>query len=313
MSINLTLPTAATAVRDPNHMHRLRLRMAYLLATAGTLVLLVYGFGYYWSSPEQRALSPKHALLKPSGTIGLRLGMFGFLLFLFIFLYPLRKKWAWLGRQGSSRRWLDFHVLLGLLAPLVVTFHSSFKFSGIAGVAYWIMLIVALSGVVGRYIYAQIPRSLNSAELSLQEAQEQSVRMAAQLKATGILSARDIDGLLRLSDIKEIGAISLIGALWKMLAFDTGFPLRVWRLRQKMLWSQRKWWSLVGLGRGQNAVLERAISMAREQTVLTKKILFLSKSQRMLHLWHIIHRPFSYSFAVLASIHVILMLMLGYY
>jgi len=33
----------------------------------------------------------------------------------------------------------------------------------------------------------------------------------------------------------------------------------------------------------------------------------------MLHLWHIIHRPFSYSFAVLASIHVILMLMLGYY
>jgi hypothetical protein len=313
MSINLTLPTTATAVRDPNRMHRLRLRMAYLLATAGTLVLLAYGFGYYWSSPEERALSPKHALLKPSGTIGLRLGMFGFLLFLFIFLYPLRKKWAWLGRQGSSRRWLDFHVMLGLLAPVVVTLHSSFKFSGIAGVAYWIMVIVALSGVIGRYIYAQIPRSLNSAELSLQEAREQSVRMAAQLKATGILSARDIDGLLRLPDVKEIGAISLIGALWKMLAFDIGFPLRVWRLRQKMLWSQRKWWSLVGLGRGQNAVLERAISMAREQTVLTKKILFLSKSQRMLHLWHIIHRPFSYSFAVLASIHVILMLMLGYY
>ena len=313
MSINLTLPTTARASADPHRMHRLRLRVAYLLAILGTLVLLVYGFSYYWSSPEQRALSPKHDYLKPSGTIGLRLGMFGFLLFLFIFLYPLRKKWAWLGRQGSSRRWLDFHVLLGLLAPVVITFHSSFKFSGIAGVAYWIMVVVALSGVVGRYIYAQIPRSLTSAELSLQEAQEQSLRLTAQLKTTGILSQRDIDGLLRLPNLKQVESISMLGALAKMLAFDIGFPLRVWRLRQKMLWSQRRWWSLVGVGRTENAVLERAIATAREQTLLAKKILFLSKSHRMLHLWHIIHRPFSYSFAVLASIHVILMLMLGYY
>lgn len=313
MSINLTLPTTATSLPDPDRMHRFRLRLAYLLALAGMLALLVYGFAYYWSYPEQRALSPKHAYLKPSGTIGLRLGMFGVLLFLFIYLYPLRKKWAWLGRQGSSRRWLDFHVLLGLAAPVVITFHSSFKFSGIAGIAYWIMVVVALSGVVGRYIYAQIPRSLNSAELSLQEAQEQSQRLATQLKNAGILSARDIDGLLRLPDLKRVQSISLIGVLWRMLLFDIGFPLRVWRLRQKMLWSQRKWWSLVGLGRGQNPILERAISMAREQTLLTKKIVFLSKSHRMLHLWHVIHRPFSYSFAVLASIHVILMLMLGYY
>ena len=313
MSVNLTLSRTATSRPDPDRMHRFRLRLAYMVATAGTLALLAYGFGYYWSSPAQRALSWKHAYLKPSGAIGLRLGMLGVLLFLFIFLYPLRKKWAWLGRQGSSRRWLDFHVLLGLLAPAVVTFHSSFKFSGIAGVAYWIMIVVALSGVVGRYIYAQIPRSLNSAELSLQEAQEQSLRLATQLKNTGILSSRDVDGLLRLPDVRRVQSISLIGVLWRMMLFDLGFPFRIWRLRQKMLWSQRKWWSLVGLGRGENAVLEGAISMARDQTVLAKKIVFLSKSHRMLHLWHIIHRPFSYSFAVLASIHVILMLMLGYY
>jgi hypothetical protein len=208
---------------------------------------------------------------------------------------------------------LEFCCFCSLVAPVVITFHSSFKFSGIAGIAYWIMVVVAFSGVVGRYIYSQIPRSLNFAELSLQEAQEQSQRLGTQLKNTGILSARDIDGLLRLPDMKRVQSISLIGVLWRMLLFDIGFPLRVWRLRQKMLWSQRKWWSLVGLGRGQNPVLERAISMAREQTLLTKKIVFLSKSHRMLHLWHVIHRPFSYSFAVLASIHVILMLMLGYY
>jgi hypothetical protein len=313
MSINLTLPTTTTSLADPNRMHGFRLRIAYLLAMLGTIAILLYGSGYYLSSAEHRALSSKHAYLKPSGTIGLRLGMFGVLLFLVIYLYALRKKWAWLSRQGSSKRWLDFHVLLGLVAPVAVTFHSAFKFSGIAGVAYWIMLVVVLSGVVGRYIYAQIPRSINSAELSLKEAQEESQRRATQLKNTGILSSRDLDGLLGMPDVRQVQSISVIGALWWMLLFDLGFPFRVWRLRQKMLWSKRKWWSLVGFGRGQNPVLEGAISMAREQTLLTKKILFLSKSHRMFHLWHIIHRPFSYSFAVLALIHVILMLMLGYY
>jgi hypothetical protein len=195
----------------------------------------------------------------------------------------------------------------------VITFHSSFKFSGIAGVAYWIMVIVALSGVVGRYIYAQIPRTLNSAALSLQEANELSVRLAAQLKNLGILAPRDIDKLLQLPDMRRAANMSLIGALWQMMLLDVAFPFRVWRLRQKMIWSHGRWWSMVGFGRSVNTQLERAIATAREQAMLTKKILFLSKSNRMFNLWHIIHRPFSYSFAVLAAIHIVLMLMLGYY
>jgi hypothetical protein len=175
------------------------------------------------------------------------------------------------------------------------------------------MVIVALSGVVGRYIYAQIPRSLNSAELSLQEAQEISARLASQLKGLGILSERDIARLLQLPDVRQAASMSLLSALWQMMLLDVKFPFRVWRLRQKMIWSHGRWWSLVGVGRTRNAQLERAIATAREQAVLTKKILFLSKSNRMFHLWHVIHRPFSYSFAVLAAIHVTLMLMLGYY
>lgn len=314
MSLNPTFPqVAAAAAADPERAHRLRLRIAYWAASLSMLVVFVYGFGYYFSSPEQRALSPKHALLKPSGTIGLHLGIIGFFLFLLLYLYPIRLRWAWLGRQGSSRHWLDFHVLLGLIAPLFITFHSSFKFGGIAGVTYWIMIFVALSGLVGRYIYAQIPRTLNFAALTLKDGQEQSTKLAAQIKNLGILSANEVEGLLHLPDVRQAEGMSLLSALWKMMLFDLVFPFRMWRLRQRMLWSHRKWWSLVGLRRGENRRLELAISLAREQALLTKKVLFFSKSQRMFKLWHVIHRPFSYSFALLASIHVILMLMLGYY
>ena len=64
-------------------------------------------------------------------------------MFLAIFLYPLRKVWAWLRGKGAPKHWLDFHVLLGLAAPFVIAFHSSFKFRGFAGIAFWIMVAVS--------------------------------------------------------------------------------------------------------------------------------------------------------------------------
>lgn len=310
---NISVPRVMAAPADAEKAHRARLSIAYLVAVVLTVVQLAYGFNYYILSQSARALSSKHALLKPSGTIGLRLGMIAFALFLIVYIYPLRKFWPWLGRQGNARHWLDFHVLMGITAPVLVTFHSAFKFSGLAGVAFWIMVIVALSGVVGRYIYAQVPRRKNFAEVSLKDAKELSEKLAAQLSSLGILSPKDVEALVRLPSANEFEQMSLLTALWKMLLFDMKFPFRVWRLRQKMLWSHRKALSLVGLRRTENAKLENAIATAREQIVLAKKILFLSKSHQMLHLWHMIHRPFSYSFALLASIHVILMLMLGYY
>jgi hypothetical protein len=313
MSTNISVSRAMTVQVDPEKAHRARLGIAYMIAGVLTLIQIAYGFNYYILSQADRALSPKHALLKPSGVIGLHLGMVAFGLFLMVYVYPLRKIWPWLGRQGNARHWLDFHVWMGITAPVLVTFHSSFKFSGLAGVAFWIMVIVALSGVVGRYIYAQIPRSLGFAEVSFKEAKELSEKLVEQLKTLGILSPKDVESLVHLPSSAEFERMSLLTALWKMMVFDLGFPIRIWRLRQKMLWSHRKSMSLVGLRRTQNIKLENAIATAREQTMLTKKILFLSKSHQMLHLWHMIHRPFSYSFALLASIHVILMLMLGYY
>ena len=310
---NIAVPQVMTALIDREKAHRSRLGIAYLVVSVLALIQLAYGFHYYMLSQAERALSPKHAYLKPSGTIGLHLGMVAFVLFLIVYIYPLRKFWPWLGRQGSARHWLDYHVLMGISAPVLVTFHSAFKFSGLAGVAFWIMVIVALSGIVGRYIYAQIPRKMNYVEVSIKEANEQSEKLAEQLKSLGILSPKDIEALVRLPDARQSAQMSALTALWKMLVFDMGFPFRVWRLRQKMLWSHRKTLSLVGLRKTHNAKLENAITTAREQIVLAKKILFLSKTNKMLNLWHLIHRPFSYSFALLASIHVILMLMLGYY
>ena len=157
--------------------HRSRILIAWIVSMAFVGAFAAYGFDYYTLAWKDRPFSPKHMLLRPSGPIGVNLGMFGVLMFFLIFLYPLRKRWGWLGRQGNSRHWLDFHVVLGTAAPLVIALHSSFKFGGIAGMAFWIMTAVTLSGFIGRYLYSQIPRTLNAAELTVKEIQDAEVQL----------------------------------------------------------------------------------------------------------------------------------------
>ena len=234
-------------------------------------------------------------------------------MFLAIFLYPLRKRWAWLGRQGSSRHWLDIHVLLGLAAPFVIAFHSSFKFGGFAGMAFWIMVSVSLSGIIGRYLYAQIPRSLNAAEISMKELQEMQSRLAQNLQQQELLPQSDLGSLFRLPSRERVEKLSMLSALVYMVVLDFARAFRIAKLRRHALPFSQKFATLGGFMPTRYVDLEKAVSSAREEAAIAKRVLSLSRSQQVFHLWHVVHKPFSYSFALLAIIHIVVVVMMGYF
>ena len=293
--------------------HRVRLFLGYAIAIALVAAIFAYGFNYYILSSAERPFSPKHALLKPSGVIGVKLGMLGLGMFLAIFLYPLRKHWAWLGRQGSSRHWLDNHVLLGLAAPFVIALHAAFKFRGFAGIAFWIMLAVSLSGVIGRYLYGQIPRSLNAAELSLKEVQEIQTKLGAQLAEQKVLPQSDLRSVLSLPSAERVQQLPTVVALVYMMLLDVHRKFKIAALRRHHLSFGEQILSLGGWLKTTHHDLERAVDVAREEASLAKRVLFLSSSQKVFHLWHVVHKPFSYTFALLAIIHIVLVAMMGYF
>ena len=291
--------------------HRVLLRAGYTLAALAVVGLLAYGSDYYFLDSAQRPFSPKHLALRPNGSIGLWLGVIGTVMFFVIFLYPLRKRWDWLKRHGNTRHWLDFHVLLGLTAPFVIALHASFKFRGVAGMAFWIMSAVALSGVIGRYLYGQIPRSLNAAELSLQEVREEQAHLTEQLTAQRFFPASVLAPLFHLPDEQRVKSLPMLLALVTMLAVDVMRTFHIARLRMRALSFGKCVLTLGGVLASRNEELERVIATARKQAALSKRILFLSRSQQVFHLWHVVHKPFSYSFAVLASIHIIVVMLFG--
>jgi TRAP-type C4-dicarboxylate transport system permease small subunit len=304
--------TLAHAAQASERRHRFLLHLAAWAAVLVCLLLGAYGFNYYTLDAAHRALSPKHELLKPGGTIGIRLGITGAIMFCAIFLYALRKRWPWLGKIGTTKHWLDFHIVLGLTAPVIITFHSSFKFGGIAGIAYWIMIVVALSGIAGRYIYAQIPRSLGDAELSLKELQELSQALTRKLTAQTLVAAKDLAPLFHPTDSGIAQAMSTMKMLTVMLAGDVSHRFVIWRLRRKALGSLGILCTLGGIFPSRRRELEDVIECAKKQASLSTRITFLSRTQELFRLWHVVHRPFSYSFAVLVCIHITVVLLFGY-
>lgn len=312
MSVQASTGPAILVREDAERGHRTRVLLAWLAALSGILIIAGYGFDYYTLSAAQRPFSPKHYALRPSGPIGINLGLFGVFLFFLIYLYPLRKKWGWLARQGNSRHWLDFHIVLGTAAPFIVAFHSTFKFGNIAGMAFYSMLAVTLSGFVGRYLYSQIPRSLNAAELTKKEMEEREEAMRRELEEQKKTFGFAVEALYHLPTAQRVASSSTAEVLMSMFLLDFKRPFQSSLLRLQTVGFGGWLVSGFGLLSTGDPKLERAIQVAGTQAKLSKRILFLSRTQQMFGYWHVIHRPFSYAFAILALIHIGIVLYMGY-
>jgi hypothetical protein len=318
-TLQYPVPAATSAIkkRDASRKskdlgHRIRVALAITASVLLLASLAIYGASYYLLPLDQRPYSDKHELLKPSGTIGINLGILGTLLFFLIFLYALRKAIPWLGRIGTARHWMDFHVVAGVSAPVVIAFHASFKFQGIAGFAFWIMVAVAISGVVGRYLYSQIPRSLNAAELSLNELQTNEYELSEALLGQSIYSAGQLKRALHVPPPEHIRSLAPLLAIGEMIALDLKRPFQIAGLRRASFGFSGKLLCLGGLLASRNREVENVVRLVRQKASLSKRVVFLNQTQRVFHLWHVIHRPFSYAFAVLAIFHIVVVMGLGF-
>jgi hypothetical protein len=296
--------TAATPRRDTLKLrHRLWLTLGALAGAALVIAVAVNGFHYYLLPLAQRVRSPQHLMLKPSGTIGRSLGILGLAMFAVMFLYPLRKRLSFLSGWGTTKNWLDYHIVLGVIAPVLITFHASFKLmNGIAGAAYWIMIVVALSGIIGRYLYSSIPRRIDEAEMTMDEMRQLSADLALQIEGQGVFSAAELRPLFEMPPIEQVQAMPLWRALMVILHLDLRRTIQLIRLRWRY-----------GSRSQDHAEFVRVLAAIQKQASLVKNIVFLSRLSQMFQLWHVIHRPFSYSFAALALLHIIVVTVLGFF
>ena len=268
-----------------------------------TVVLGIHGAGFYTTPLEDRPFHPQYESLKPTGLLGQGYGVVGSLMITVgVIMYSSRKRWRAMANMGRIKNWLEFHIFLCLLGPILVLFHTTFKFGGLVAVSFWSMTAVVLSGVIGRYFYVQIPKGIHGNELSSQELTVENDRIAEDLRRQFGIDAN----LLKMIDTAALPArpVAEMGLMDVLSFFIVSDFSRRSRLHTLFGNLERR-----GL-RGH--MLARIRAMATRRIILTRRIAFLQQFKKLFHYWHVIHLPFSVVMFVILSIHVGVAIAFGY-
>ena len=118
--------------------------------------------------------------ISPRRGVGYWLGIVGGSMMLLLLIYSARKRAAWLRWMGGIPLWFEIHMMLGVVGPILILFHCNFKLGATnSNVALICMLLVAGSGVVGRYIYTRLHARMDGHELTLEQLKAVGSRGAA--------------------------------------------------------------------------------------------------------------------------------------
>lgn len=280
--------------------HRFYLAILVIVILSTLTFLVLMGINYYRIPMEERFFHDDHGLLKPSGIIGHGYGIIGSLMILFgVFSYMARKRIKWMHRLGFLKHWLEFHIFLCVLGPLLVLFHTSFKFGGIVAISFWSMVAVVLSGVIGRFIYLQIPRTLEGSVVSVSELslQQQTIEQLAALQKD---QAKTLyDRLMKLLNQAQTQRQKAFLARVIGRFFSDG---RLYRKGKSII---------VDLGiSGQQK--KQAKHFLRKEIKTRRKIDQLTTMQNLLRYWHVAHLPFALIMLLIMVLHVAITLIFGY-
>jgi hypothetical protein len=269
------------------------------LASAGVLLFLLWSGSSYYETPLQaRPRHPGYWTWKPGGSTGLMLGVVGSSMMVLMLVYSLRKRVRAFGRLGPLNRWLDVHIYLGTVGPLLVVLHSSFKVKGLVALSFWSMVAVALSGVLGRYLYLQIPRTRAGEELTLGELLKQDQALSERLTRDFRLDARLLQRLDALAAPATERA-GLLSALASALLADLTLRIRLRGFSRECRGVPRH-------------LATEFLGLARRKAVLRRRIVFWDAAHRLFHYWHVVHKPFAVVMYVFMVVHVVVASMTGY-
>jgi len=219
-------------------------------------------------------------------------GYIGTGLMLIAILYaPLRRLKAF-RRLASNTMWFDFHMMAGTMGPAFILLHTALKLDNWVSTAFWSMVIVVLSGVIGRYLYTKVPDLTNGRELEELDHQRAIARLGVSHPHAASL-ADQVIGLERARAQWVTERRRLVGAFIWIVVEDLARPFR-WVRRAR---------AFRAAGAPPRVARDLAYRTGRLLLVERRRVL-LPRAQLLLHAWKKVHVPFSFVMAGIAAVHI---------
>lgn len=262
------------------------------------VVVPVWGFDYYRLGHAEREVHPMHQVLASGAGGGVLMGMIGIGLMLAMLAYSVRKRFAsvkWLGPQSL---WLVFHLICGVTGPLFIVLHTGLQMpSGLVAVGFWCMILVAASGIFGRYVYGFLPRLETGRAMAWSDGMQRLATLRGELvmATAGSHSHAIGEAVAQVRDLDK-RADSIAG----LFALDREVKQRRDAIRSLLA----------------SADLEPAaratVTVALDEQLQLKRSLEASRvAYRMFRYWHLFHRPLASAMYTIVAIHVFVALVFG--
>jgi hypothetical protein len=246
-------------------------------------------------------------LFRAGDDIGYWLGVAGGVIMLLLLVYPMRKYIHFMRNWGAVKWWFWVHMTLGVLGPMLILIHSTFRIGSVnAGVALYSMIIVALSGVVGRFLYTRIHRGLHGERSTLMYLQSRAGLAQTEAKSKLRFAPKVEERLLQFEDyalkappswgtaFRQVTLLPLQQVLtYRQCMIELRGPLRA--VARHRRWTPED-----------NARRERlSKKLVRRYLSGVVRVAQFSAYERLFALWHVAHVPFVYLLAASAVAHVI--------
>lgn len=258
-------------------------RILSMLVLAGVAAAIAYG----WVQRADGSINPEHG-------IGYALGIGGGVTMLILLTYPIRKRSRTRSRAvGSVGFWFRLHMLLGLLGPLAILYHARFSWGALnSAVALGAMIVVASSGLVGRFFYARVHRGFSGRKLELRALKEEMDALLEDMEAHGFSRAQLMASLQPFEDRAIAAAVSF----WSSAGAVIGLGIESRLVQRRMLASLPE-------GHGPHQVALRS-GMVRffDAARRTAEFAFYD---RLLRLWHLLHLPLFFVMVAAVILHIV--------
>jgi hypothetical protein len=245
--------------------------------------------------------------ITPQRGLGYALGIIGGSMMILLLLYSARKRVGWLRWMGGIPAWFEFHMVLGVVGPVLVLFHSNFSLGATnSNVALICMLLVAGSGVIGRYIYTRLHARLDGHEVTLEHLKAAGDRLRSQTKSIAFLA-----GVLDVIDRTEKRLIeppkAIIARLPHLLIGAPRVALARWivnrEINRAVNNAVRRESALIAQHAHRIAAVTR--SYANRRLEAGRRIAEYKAYAQLFSLWHVLHIPLFFMLLIAGIVHVI--------
>ena len=262
----------------------------WLFATAALLY-----WGYHF---------PTEQYITPQTGVGYALGILGGSSMLLLLVYPARKRVRALGFLGTTKRWFQAHMVLGIVGPVLILFHANFGLGATnSNVALACMLVVSGSGLFGRYFYTRIHHGLHGRKASLAELKDYAEKLRWVTSSVEFLP--DLVARIESEERAVVDRCQRLPLLARPLVCAASVMLARSRLRRYVQQSLRASPKNGSRSARKPGLRETASGYIDDRLSATRRVVEFAAFERLFSLWHALHLPLFLMLLVAGVVHVV--------